>query len=227
MKEISTVEFRAFLEFAPLYFEYLDAALFNSTPTILGKIFGVFQVEVNINGKDSSHFVVVMENVFYKKKLSKTYDLKGSTRNRKADGNSVLWDQNLIEVLYSSPLWVDEHSKTNLKAAIWNDTLFLSSLQVMDYSLIVGIDATTNQLYVGIVDYLRTYTWDKKLESWIKRGGKALPTVISPKEYKKRFRQSMDEFFVVVPNKSTPYRTFCQRPQCIQKHLHRIAPGHF
>ncbi|PQE24370.1 hypothetical protein CJF31_00002620 [Rutstroemia sp. NJR-2017a BVV2] len=51
------------------------------------------------------------------------------------------------------------------------------------------------ELVVGIIDVVRTYTWDKKLESWIKGksskshisyrgfagGGRNRPTVTSPK----------------------------------------------
>lgn len=32
----------------------------------------------------------------------------------------------------------------------------------MDYSLIVGVDHDRDELVVGIVDFIRTYTWDKK-----------------------------------------------------------------
>ncbi len=37
--------------------------------------------------------------------------------------------------------------------------LFLSNLNVMDYSLVVGVDAERKELVVGIVDYIRTFTW--------------------------------------------------------------------
>lgn len=36
-------------------------------------------------------------------------------------------------------------------AAIHNDTDFLSSQAVMDYSLLVGLDATTKELVLGII----------------------------------------------------------------------------
>jgi 1-phosphatidylinositol-3-phosphate 5-kinase len=38
----------------------------------------------------------------------------------------------------------------------------------MDYSLMVAVDEARKELVVGIIDVVRTYTWDKKLESWIK-----------------------------------------------------------
>jgi len=52
---------------------------------------------------------------------------------------------------------------------------------------------------------MRTYTWDKQLETWVKRTGllgggfKKVPTIISPKQYKKRFRNAMWNYFLMVP----------------------------
>lgn len=37
--------------------------------------------------------------------------------------------------------------------------LFLSGLNVMDYSLVVGVDVERKELVVGVVDYIRTFTW--------------------------------------------------------------------
>jgi hypothetical protein len=37
--------------------------------------------------------------------------------------------------------------------------LFLSGLNVMDYSLVVGVDIERKELVVGVVDYIRTFTW--------------------------------------------------------------------
>ncbi len=80
------------------------------------------------------------------------YDLKGSLRNRYVDQqNEVLLDENLLEDLYESPICVDEHTKATLTLAVWNDSFFLSSLNVMDYSLVVGIDSENNELVMGIV----------------------------------------------------------------------------
>ena len=57
----------------------------------------------------------------------------------------------------------------------------------MDYSLVVGVDQEKRELVVGIVDYIRTFTWDKKLESWVKDsaflgGAKGEPTIVTPKQ---------------------------------------------
>lgn len=52
---------------------------------------------------------------------------------------------------------------------------------------------------------MRTFTWDKKLESWVKEsgllgGGGKEPTIISPKQYRLRFREAMERYFLMVPD---------------------------
>ena len=69
----------------------------------------------------------------------------------------------------------------------------------------VAVDEARKELVVGIIDVVRTYTWDKKLESWIKDrgfagGGRNRPTVTSPKEYKSRFREAMNRYILQAPN---------------------------
>lgn len=82
--------------------------------------------------------------------------------------------------------------------------LFLQTINVMDYSLLVGVDSQGQELLCGIIDYLRQYTLDKQLETWVKSSlvvpKNVLPTVISPKEYKKRFRKFMSTYFLCVPD---------------------------
>lgn len=68
-------------------------------------------------------------------------------------------DENLMEIVYKHPLYLREQSKRILRTALFNDTLFLSNLNVMDYSLVVGVDNDKHELVVGIVDYIRTFTW--------------------------------------------------------------------
>jgi 1-phosphatidylinositol-3-phosphate 5-kinase len=80
----------------------------------------------------------------------------------------------------------------------------------MDYSLLVGIDEESKELVIGIIDYLRQYTWDKQLETWVKASGilggskDGLPTIISPDQYKKRFRKAMSKYFLTVPDQWSP-----------------------
>lgn len=50
-----------------------------------------------------------------------------------------------------SPLYLRPHSKYVLKSAITSDSLFLSTNLVMDYSLLVGVDESTQEMVVGII----------------------------------------------------------------------------
>ena len=153
------------------------------------------------------------------------------------------------------PLHVRQHAKHVLTEAIVTDTHFLSSHLVMDYSLLVGVDETNKQLVVGIIglclspfcvrhlrcqlitfhlvfvafysDYIRTFTWDKKMEMYFKSNlipgkfplssctrlhakflfylhvfpGKQLPTVLSPELYRSRFLEAMENYFLLVPDR--------------------------
>ncbi|EPY53865.1 1-phosphatidylinositol-3-phosphate 5-kinase Fab1 [Schizosaccharomyces cryophilus OY26] len=202
MKVVSRLESDSLLSFAPAYFDYMSKVVFHELPTTLTKIFGFYHVDIRnpSTGKVCKLDIMVMENLFYDKKPSRIFDLKGSMRNRHVQStgkvNEVLLDENLVELIYESPIFVSEQLKSLLQSSLWNDTLFLSKLNIMDYSLVVGIDYEKRELYVGIIDFIRTYTWDKKLESWVKEKGLVgrgpEPTIVTPKQYKIRFRKAMD-----------------------------------
>lgn len=210
LKSLSTIETQAFLKFAPAYFQIMSEALFHELPSAIAKMFGFYQVIIKnpTTGVEFNWFLLVMENLFYDRVPNRIFDLKGSMRNRKVQStgerNEVLLDENMVEFIYESPLFTREHSKKLLSQSVWNDTLFLGRQNVMDYSLMIAIDESRQELVVGIIDCIRTYTWDKKLESWIKDrgftgGGKNRPTVTSPKEYKSRFREAMARYVLHAP----------------------------
>ncbi|KAK2742877.1 1-phosphatidylinositol-3-phosphate 5-kinase [Onygenales sp. PD_40] len=211
LKSLSTIETQAFLKFAPAYFQIMSEALFHELPSAIAKMFGFYQVIIKnpVTGVEFNWFLLLMENLFYDRNPTRIFDLKGSMRNRKVQStgerNEVLLDENMVEFIYESPLFTREHSKKLLSQSVWNDTLFLARQNVMDYSLMIAIDENRQELVVGIIDCIRTYTWDKKLESWIKDrgfagGGKNRPTVTSPKEYKSRFREAMARYVLHAPN---------------------------
>ncbi|EKV08092.1 1-phosphatidylinositol-3-phosphate 5-kinase (Fab1), putative [Penicillium digitatum PHI26] len=202
LKSLSPIETQAFLKFAPAYFQIMSEALFHELPSAIAKMFGFYQVIIKnpVTGTEFNWFLLLMENLFYDRVPTRIFDLKGSMRNRKVEStgerNEVLLDENMVDFIYETPLFAREHSKKLIGQSVWNDTLFLGRQDVMDYSLMIAIDESRNELVVGIIDCIRTYTWDKKLESWIKDkgfagGGRNRPTVTSPREYKGRFREAM------------------------------------
>ncbi|KAL4280932.1 hypothetical protein GQ457_03G009690 [Hibiscus cannabinus] len=215
IKQVQKTELESFYEFAPEYFKYLTDSLSSGSPTCLAKVLGIYQVSVKHlkGGKETKMDLVVMENLFFRRSISRIYDLKGSARSRynpdTTGRNKVLLDMNLLETLRTEPIFLQSKEKRNLERAIWNDTSFLASIAVMDYSLLVGVDEERKELVLGIIDFMRQYTWDKHLETWVKASGilggpkNASPTIISPKQYKKRFRKAMTTYFLTVPDQWT------------------------
>lgn len=205
LKSLSAIETQAFLRFAPAYFQIMSESLFHDLPSAIAKMLGFYQIIIKnpTTGVEFNWFLLVMENLFYDRSPTRIFDLKGSMRNRRiqstGEQNEVLLDENMVEFIYESPLFSREHSKKLLRASVWNDTLFLSKQNVMDYSLMIAIDEERKELVVGIIDCIRTYTWDKKLEFWIKDRGKNKPTVTSPRDYKNRFREAMGRYVLQAP----------------------------
>ncbi|KAK7516566.1 uncharacterized protein IWZ02DRAFT_454510 [Phyllosticta citriasiana] len=207
LKSLSSVEVNAFFKFAPDYFSFTHQNLFNNLPSVIAKMFGLFQVTIKnpASGRDFDCFMLVMENLFYDRGNDlRRFDLKGSMRNRKiqstGEQDEVLLDENLVDIIFEKPIFVREHTKKTLSLSVYNDTLFLSKQNVMDYSLMAGFNDADREIVVGIIDCIRTYTWDKKLETWIKDRGKNKPTVTSPKDYRQRFRVAMSTYILQAPD---------------------------
>jgi hypothetical protein len=212
IKGLSRPELQSLLEFAPAYAAYTAAAVAESRPTLLAKLVGVFTIHTVVPGRrDAKLDVVIMENLF-PAGMGPVYDLKGAVgRSRAAaGGSSVLLDENLADAHAAGdmPLAVSPGAAQALLAAVWRDTAFLARLGVMDYSLLAGALPGAGLLAVGIVDFLRQYTWDKQLETYVKASSAVLslgaapaePTVVSPKQYARRFRKAMRSNIVVVPD---------------------------
>lgn len=73
---------------------------------------------------------MIMENLLFRRKVTRLYDLKGASRSRynsdSSGTNKVLLDQNLIESMPTSPIFVGNKAKRLLERAVWNDTSFLA-----------------------------------------------------------------------------------------------------
>lgn len=71
--------------------------------------------------------IMVMENLFFKRNISRVYDLKGSLWSRynsdTSGNNTVLLDMNLLE---TKPIFLGSKAKRKLERAVWNDTSFLA-----------------------------------------------------------------------------------------------------
>ncbi|KAI8848289.1 hypothetical protein BC829DRAFT_443950 [Chytridium lagenaria] len=174
------VEKDALLKFAPLYFSYMQNSDKNATLDVL-----------------------VMDHLFANVKISRRFDLKGvPDRHYEKREGEVGWDGDWVDGRYKGLLMLHGHSKWILGEGVKNDTAFLASANVMDYSLLVGVNDEKKELVVGIVDFIGPYTWYKRIEN---RGKTTLRgrecTVLPPDQYGERFRKAMDQYFLMVPDK--------------------------
>ncbi|KAF0722414.1 putative 1-phosphatidylinositol 3-phosphate 5-kinase [Aphis craccivora] len=92
---------------------------------------------------------------------------------------------------------------------------------LLDENLVkIGLDEDSGELVLGIIDNIRTFTRDKKIETMVKKSGLLgglgkLPTIISPEEYKNRFIAAMSLYFLSVPNRWTGMaKSFEHRLDC-------------
>ncbi|KAG8935294.1 hypothetical protein FRC01_003045 [Tulasnella sp. 417] len=116
-----------------------------------------------------------------------------------------LYDNEWIEGQQKTMLLVEPHSKAILKEAIRSDAEFLAKSNIMDYSLLLGLDKDRRQIACGLVDTIGSYTFAKTLEYKAKQGltggsGREI-TVVPPNEYQDRFVNAMEGYFVACPDK--------------------------
>lgn len=83
------------------------------------------------------HDLMVMENVTFGRNITRQYDLKGALHARytsAVDGSGdVLLDQNFVDDMNASPLYVSRKAKRILQRAVWNDTTFLNVIFLFIY----------------------------------------------------------------------------------------------
>ncbi len=108
-------------------------------------------------------------NSFRHKDLTNYYKpylpfIKGQTTDRAL----VLLDLNLLNSSCERPIYISSSSKQRLIRTITRDTDLLYNYNLMDYSLLLGIDRRKNELVLGIIDYIREFTWDKRMENVVK-----------------------------------------------------------
>ncbi len=240
LKNVTENEFNMFLNNGIKYFEYMSQFLFHKMPSALAKILGAYKMIIRQKNKEIRYNLILMENIFYDT-ISKSnnifnspessirvYDLKGSNINRYINKNmrkpgKVLLDTNFLVDFNKEPVFIDSNVYERLKIALYNDTMYLKKLEVVDYSLLIifdngrsgEIETIENGYYsfkidnsfpekggntlikLGIIDYIRKYTWDKKMEFY----GKSLlygenPTIVDPNVYSDRFYKTISKYFV-------------------------------
>jgi len=200
-KELDKKEFTMLLEFVRNYFEYLwRSSSTDKQMSLLMKIYGAYE----IHDEKKTRYFIAMENLFFGMGPNvRVYDLKGSEVNRyitkKEDEKTTLLDTNFKVDRNGAPIPIKAENYAFIERAIKNDSEFLASQRKVDYSLLLMFDEQTATLRMGIIDYLRNYDLEKQLEFVGKRIIKGtVPTIISPDDYKERFKKAMKKYFIPV-----------------------------
>eukprot|EP00756_Hemistasia_phaeocysticola_P021350 Hpha_TRINITY_DN15770_c5_g14::TRINITY_DN15770_c5_g14_i1::g.41340::m.41340/K00921/PIKFYVE, FAB1; 1-phosphatidylinositol-3-phosphate 5-kinase len=225
LKAVKSEEMNNFTDqMAHRYFNYIAKSICPSRqgsifpsylPTLIVKILGVFRItalrrDAQGGSQTISKDWILMENLFYNRKVDRMFDLKGSRRSRRQkDPSAVQMDQNLVDRMKKGDwFFVATRGHDAIQKGVFNDTVILKKCGVMDYSLLVGVSEEKQELYVGIIDYMREYDLAKKAENIVKNTGilgRGQPTIVSPRLYSDRFRKAMAGYFMMMPYKSTPW----------------------
>ncbi|CAE6459289.1 unnamed protein product [Rhizoctonia solani] len=203
----NVADLQILIEMAPSYFRYIDST--HSKASVLAKMLGFYTIEVKnleTGATQTRADVLVMENLMFGRNITQTFDLKGiKGRKVKPGGKSggTLFDGEWIEGASRALLLVRPHSKLVLQEAVKYDAEFLAKSNIMDYSLLLGVDEERSEIACGLVDTIGSYTFAKTLENKAKsnlQSGREV-TVVPPAEYQDRFVKAMERYFLACPDK--------------------------
>jgi len=199
IKQLQKNEFFMIHSYAQNFFSYMWKVLIGENESIMTKIFGLYEVSIN----NITYYYMVMENLFYglKSENLQIFDLKGSETNRfvkKVRNGQTLLDTNYKIQRNNEPLALYDKDFKFFKKASENDSNFLSDHNLIDYSLLLIIDEKNMKIRLGIIDFLRIYTWDKQLEHMgkIVINAGAVPTITNPNDYRERFINALKKYFM-------------------------------
>ena len=157
---------------------------------MISRIYGVFCFKID---GASSLYVVVIENMLSKCENPVVFDLKGSLLNRERfqetfsnlesmPRNQVMKDLDFLRNV--RVLNFNEDSSKKIFEAIEKDTYMLQSFGIMDYSLLLAIDFSSESLstskylfttsdslkvYLAIIDFAQTFNYNKRIEKSFKK----------------------------------------------------------
>lgn len=212
IKTIRHAEYKYLLQILPKYFRHI----MEYPNSHIVRIFGLFRLSMGGMCAKNNHFVV-MSNIFPPEKpLLAVYDLKGSSKGRKVHLKEmknfvVMKDLNWVES--KQKLAVSTQQEQAFMTQLQNDVRFLADINVMDYSLLVGLVVKGQQMaaesplspnrrdpylmhglqdceyYVGIIDVLTQYGTRKRAEHLFCSccGLRNELSAINPTDYSERF----------------------------------------
>lgn len=132
-------ESRFLCRILPHYYKYIIA----NPHSFITHFYGMYRVIMpDLDKKSPLHFVI-MKSVFNsEKEIHKIWDLKGSTQGRRAKrGEAVHKDLDIVDE--GRKLYVGSEVKNAIMKQLKKDAVFLAKLEIMDYSLLLGVHFRT------------------------------------------------------------------------------------
>lgn len=213
LKTLERCEQRKLLQVLPSYFEHLRA----SPRSLLARLFGCYAITMH----DATRYFVVMESLFHGvEQIHEKYDLKGSWVGRSV--RTLSRDATMLDNDLARKLKLPPRDAARLAAQCTSDAQLLRALNIMDYSLLLGVRLVAPNeravpaaarhdgpfvwtsedgraiYYLTIIDLLQSWDLRKQLERLLKLGlycrcGSAEGmSVVEPAQYAHRFIQMVD-----------------------------------
>lgn len=205
LKIVEEKELKMFSLMAIDYFSYLYKCLYEKNDSVLNFCLGVYKIQYkNLgSGKSKLEYAMVFETIAYGLDPPYVwYDLKGTCNKRrkvKEGDKRTKMDLNFVEDFGSLPIPFEDDDWNRIKRAVVNDSGFLCKCNVVDYSMLLGINVNKKKIALGIIDYMQQYTLDKVIESTYKTVvGSQVPTITCPENYKHRFCETvLNHYFTI------------------------------
>ena len=181
--------------------------------SLLARIHGVFSVKTSGTVPE---YVILMDNILQiPTDIAETYDLKGSRLNREVGETAPFMPSRTLKdvdfMKRAKQLHLSRLDKDRFAEAVIADISLLSCLHLTDYSMLVAIgeypgdladlppylsrhlfrlEGSRTQVYcIGLIDYLETYSFKKRVETASKRLVAAEKDIssMSSQKYAERF----------------------------------------
>lgn len=200
LKTISSKEFKCIKGILTEYFYHMV----KNHNSFIVKLLGIHRITSQSKQK---HYFIVMSNIFQKDyEISEVFDLQG-VEVPKSENLEMNVKKDLEFNRMVGKICVGEQLKKFIYKQLKKDCEFLSSMGIIEYSLILGLHDVNESLsykdmwvsedksivyFIGIVDFMTQYSSKKKIKNMFKRSTLSIP----PKEYSERLLAYLDSIIV-------------------------------
>lgn len=193
LKQLAEFEVQQISAWVNGYFDHL-----NAHASLLLPILGIFKISSNVPGlSEEVKIFMVTPNLFHGFTVDRIFDLKGKLLRKKMDRvDKVEFDESFLKFDDGLPLLMEKQVFEKFSETIALDTAFLEACEIMDYSLLAGINISSKTVVVGFIDFFRKFTFDKRMESKLKHVLEDSPTILDPVCYRNRFLKSFKMYFL-------------------------------